>query len=174
MQAAPSDWLTQADTLRALADIVRDEGLSELEVRRGNARISIKAPSSDKPLVVSGFSASVPLASEAAPQLSTMPTAPVDSASPGVASDTPSVVDASLVPVVSPLVGIFYRAPSPNDEPFVEVGDRVEVGQVLAYVETMKVFNDIVSEVEGTVAEVAAQNGQLVETGDRIMTIRKA
>ncbi len=145
---------------------MRDEGLSELEVRRGNARISIKAPSSDVPLVVSGFSGAAPLASEAASQVS--------ASAPGAdAPDAPSVADASLVPVVSPLVGIFYRAPTPNDEPFVEVGDRVEVGQVLAYVETMKVFNDIVSEVEGTVAEVAAQNGQLVETGDRLMVIRK-
>jgi acetyl-CoA carboxylase biotin carboxyl carrier protein len=83
-------------------------------------------------------------------------------------------VDANLVTVLSPMVGIFYRAPSPNDPNFVEIGARVEVGQTLCLVETMKVFNEITCEWDGTVVEILAENSQLLETGDRLMVIRKS
>ena len=155
--------------LRALAGIARAEKLSELELRRGSLRVRLKAPSA----------APYP---PGATQIARLPGS--DDASADAASvSAPGAVDtagaepgdnAALAFVVSPLVGIFYRAPSPQDPPFVDIGDRVEAGQVLAYVETMKVFNDIVCEVEGTVIEIAFENGQLVETGDRLMVIRRA
>jgi biotin carboxyl carrier protein len=70
------------------------------------------------------------------------------------------------------MIGVFYRAPSPSDPNFVEVGDVVEIGQTVALVEAMKVFNEITAEVAGTVIEIKAQTAELVETGQVLMTIR--
>lgn len=70
------------------------------------------------------------------------------------------------------MVGVFYRAPSPSDPNFIEVGDKVEIGQTVALVEAMKVFNEITSEVAGTVVEIKAASADLVETGQTLITIR--
>ncbi|MCS7252907.1 MAG: acetyl-CoA carboxylase [Armatimonadota bacterium] len=75
--------------------------------------------------------------------------------------------------ISSPLTGIFYRRPAPNEPPFVEVGRRVEVGQVVALVEAMKVFNEVFSDVDGIVVEIRAQDGQLVHQGDTIMVMKR-
>jgi acetyl-CoA carboxylase biotin carboxyl carrier protein len=99
---------------------------------------------------------------------------PHAAAHPHGAAPTAPPHDASLVPIVSPMVGVFYRAPSPNDPTFVEIGDTVHIGQVVGVVEAMKVFNEITSDIEGTVAEIPAQNAELVETGAPLIIVRTA
>ncbi len=146
MENPPVDWDEQVQFLRGLAHIVRDENLSELSLESGGVRLSLKSAAPGATVVV---------APSAAP-LSGVAAAP----------------DSGLVPVVSPMVGVFYRAPSPNDPNFVEVGDSVSIGQVIGVVEAMKVFNEIVSEIEGTVAEIVAQNSELVETGAPLVKIQ--
>jgi acetyl-CoA carboxylase biotin carboxyl carrier protein len=79
--------------------------------------------------------------------------------------------DAGLVPVASPLAGVFYAAPSPDDAPYVAVGDEVESGQVIALVEAMKVFNEIHAEVAGVVVKIVVAPGQQVETGQALMLL---
>lgn len=81
---------------------------------------------------------------------------------------------AELHYISSPLTGIFYRRPAPNEPPFVEVGTHVEAGQVVALVEAMKIFNEVFSEVDGIVVEICAQDGQLVNQGDTLMVIRRS
>jgi len=75
--------------------------------------------------------------------------------------------------IVSPLTGVFYRRPAPQEPPFVEVGSHVEAGQVVALVEAMKVFNEIVSDVDGVVVEIKAKDGQLVNQGDTLMLLKR-
>ncbi len=82
--------------------------------------------------------------------------------------------EASLHLLTSPIVGTFYRAPSPEAAPFVEVGDRVRKGQVLCIVEAMKLMNEIESDVDGTVERIHPQNAQPVEFGEPLFTIRPA
>jgi acetyl-CoA carboxylase biotin carboxyl carrier protein len=82
------------------------------------------------------------------------------------------VADASLVVVKSPIVGTFYRAPDPNSAPFVNVGDRVRVGQVLCIIEAMKLMNEIEAEVAGEIVKVHHESGQPVQYGDPLFTIR--
>jgi len=77
----------------------------------------------------------------------------------------------NLIPVNSPIVGTFYRAPSPGAEPFVEVDDIVEKGQVLCIVEAMKVMNEIEAEFRGRVASILVENGQPVEYGQPLFLI---
>ena len=74
-------------------------------------------------------------------------------------------------PVASPLVGIFYRSASPDSPPFVEIGDAVEVGQVIGIVEAMKVFNEIISDYAGTVTAIPAENGKVVQVGQPLVII---
>jgi acetyl-CoA carboxylase biotin carboxyl carrier protein len=78
------------------------------------------------------------------------------------------------VAIVAPLTGVFYAAPSPTSSPFVQVGDTVQVGQVVCIVEAMKVFNEITSEVSGTVMAMPAQAGQLVHQGDVLIRVQPA
>ena len=73
--------------------------------------------------------------------------------------------------VTSPFVGTFYRAPSPEADSFVEVGDSIVAGQVLCIVEAMKLMNEIEAEVAGTIVEVLVENGKPVEYGDRLFRI---
>jgi acetyl-CoA carboxylase biotin carboxyl carrier protein len=76
---------------------------------------------------------------------------------------------ADWVAVTSPMVGVFFRSPSPGEAPFVEVGDRVEEGQTLGLIEAMKVFSEVPAEHEGVVAEFAAQDGALVRPDEPLL-----
>ena len=76
--------------------------------------------------------------------------------------------------VRSPIVGTFYRSPDPNSPVFVSVGDSVKVGQVLCIIEAMKLMNEIESEMAGEVTRIHPENGQPVQYGDPLFTIRKA
>lgn len=79
---------------------------------------------------------------------------------------------ANLTAVESPMVGVFYRGPSPDLPPYVEAGDRVELGQTIGMIEAMKVFSEIPSPLTGTVAEIPARNGALVHQGEPLMFVR--
>lgn len=145
---------------RGLAQIAREANLSELEVERDGVRVILRAVVSLAPA-----STALPVSTAAA-----IPTSmPLVAAKPS----TPAARDENLIEIVSPMVGVFYRAPSPSDPNFVEVGDKVEVGQTVALVEAMKVFNEITSEVSGVVVEIKAAGSDLVETGQVLLTLRK-
>jgi acetyl-CoA carboxylase biotin carboxyl carrier protein len=159
-----SNWLTQPEALRELAFLARDEKLSELEVCVGDTRLEFKAAKPKTPR------ARKKVVLENEPD-SEAPETVADEISPD--SEIEEAPDAGLLPVVSPMVGIFYRAPSPSDPPFVEVGDTVEAGQTVGLVETMKVFNEITSDHSGTVAEILKDSGQLVETGETLITLKQ-
>jgi acetyl-CoA carboxylase biotin carboxyl carrier protein len=76
-----------------------------------------------------------------------------------------------VMPVVAPLVGVFYRAPSPGARPFVEVGDTVERGQKIGVIEAMKLINEVISDYRGVVAEILVSNGDAVQYEQRLMLI---
>ena len=96
----------------------------------------------------------------------------------GVITGGPSTslppVDQKLFEIKSPIVGTFYRAPSPDDTPFVEIGDRIKVGQGICIVEAMKVMNEIEAEVSGEVIEILVENFQPVEFDQVLMRVRLA
>lgn len=155
------NWDKNVEFLRGLAQIVRDEQLSILEIENDQWKLTLRGA---RPQLVAA-----PVATPGTAVLA----APVASLSPAPSSPAAPVPDESLVPVVSPMVGVWYRAPSPSDPPFVEVGDRVEAGQTIGLVEAMKVFNEITAESGGIVAQIAAQTGQLVETGESLLLLRR-
>ena len=84
---------------------------------------------------------------------------PVPTASSHTPASAEAAEEAGLVPIVSPMVGTFYRAPSPDSPPYVDVGDEVNPGKVVCIIEAMKLFNEIESEVKGTVAKMLVESG---------------
>jgi len=102
------------------------------------------------------------------------PVAPVVAAAPAAApAAARPAVDPALLTVESPMVGTFYRSPSPGAPAFVEVGTSVRVGQPLCIVEAMKLMNEIEAEAAGTIAEILVENGQAVQFGQALFRIRK-
>jgi len=110
--------------------------------------------------------AAPPPAETAAPPASS----PADNAAPAAdESDCPGCVE-----ITAPIVGTFYRKPAPDAQPFVEVGDRVEKGQVVCIIEAMKLFNEIESEVAGVIRKVLVEDGEPVEYGQPLFLVEPA
>ncbi|MBN1885928.1 MAG: acetyl-CoA carboxylase biotin carboxyl carrier protein [Candidatus Krumholzibacteriota bacterium] len=151
--------------IRKLAAILREEDLDEIEIRgpfssiRVARRVAVAAPASGE--IVQ--SASSPAPAEAAAEV------PVDET--GAVEEAPA---ASFEEVVSPMVGTFYRASSPGAEPFVAVGQRVEVGEVLCIIEAMKLMNEIEAERSGIIQKVLVENAQPVEFGQPLFLLDSA
>ncbi len=93
-------------------------------------------------------------------------------APPAPAGTVAGAVPAGAHVLTSPIVGTFYRAPSPDADPFVEVGSRVKKGQVLCIIEAMKLMNEIESDADGVIAEIYPQNAQAVEFGEPLFAIQ--
>jgi acetyl-CoA carboxylase biotin carboxyl carrier protein len=101
------------------------------------------------------------------------PAHPAASGAPALGGPAPAA-DKDVRDVTSPMVGTFYRAPAPNADPFVEVGEPVKKGQTLCIIEAMKLMNEIEAEVEGTVSAIHVENGKPVEYGQKLFSIRTA
>jgi acetyl-CoA carboxylase biotin carboxyl carrier protein len=143
---------------------LEEEGM-KLRIRKAAASSNHSGPTTVLPLhvpaVLPSAAAVTPAATAAAP--APAPAAP--------AVEAPAAEEAGNVLVKSPIVGTFYRSPDPNSPPFVNVGDRVRVGQVLCIIEAMKLMNEIEAEVAGEVLKVHHENGQPVQYGDPLFTI---
>ncbi len=139
------------DEIRALIDLLSETDISEIEIEKEGVKVKLRRERTKTPQEVE----------ERPPQ----PPVPAPVSAPGV-EDT-----SHLVTVTSPIVGTFYRAASPDAEPFVEVGTRVGKGQVLCIIEAMKLMNEIESEVEGVVVKILVENGQSVEYGEPLFLI---
>jgi len=81
--------------------------------------------------------------------------------------------DDGLVAITSPMVGTFYRSPSPDSPPFVKEGDHISAGKVVCIIEAMKLFNEIESEVSGKIVKILAENTKTVEYGQKLMLVKK-
>ena len=135
------------DEIKELIQVVQESGVAELEVQRGENRVRIRRSIAPAPQEIVFTSAGAPLVA-AAPQSPAHPAPPATSAH---ALPAESDDDGNLEYVKSPIVGTFYEAPSAGAPPFVKVGDTVSSGQVLCIIESMKLMNEIETEVAGIV-----------------------
>lgn len=146
--------------LKTLIDLVGESDIAELEITEGE----------DKVRIVKATQAHVVAAP--APTTFAVPapvTAPAAAPVPAAASAAPAVAEGDMVK--APMVGTFYRAPSPGASPFVEVGQQVQEGQPLCIIEAMKLLNEIEAEKSGVVKEILVQNGEPVEYGQPLFVI---
>ena len=144
--------------LKTLIDLVSESGVAALEITEGEDRVRIVNRSNAAPVPVHQ-----PVV--VAPQ---MPQ-PVPASEPAKAPAQPAAPAGT--PLNSPMVGTFYRAPSPGAEPFVKVGDTVKKGQVVCIIEAMKLLNEVQADADGVVREVCVENGQPVEFGQALFIL---
>ena len=161
------------DEIKELMDALAERDIQEFELEKGDEKIRIRrgpAESDDRPpyvVVAPGLSA--PQGAEMSSSAAQAPPKPID---PPADAANDAQADDGFTQVQSPIVGTFYEASSPDAEPFVSVGDKVSVGQVLCIIEAMKLMNEIEAEVAGTVEKRLVSNGQPVEYGEPLFAIR--
>ena len=148
--------------IQNLIKFVAKSGASEVKLEMNDVKITIKTQSEESK-TEQMFVQQVPV-SATIPQMSVTPQAPSQPVVDTVATETPAKnEDNKYITIKSPIIGTFYRKPSPDKGPFVEVGSTIKKGDVLCVVEAMKLFNEIESEVSGTIVKVLADDSSPVE-----------
>ncbi len=165
--AAETETITEA--VRTLAQLVAEHGLSELTVEEAGVTLTVKAsaavPAAPLPAATLG-AVTVP----AHPHLLTPAQSPAYSETAVLAPPKPAPKSTAIA-LESPMVGVFYRSASPDDPPFVSVGDFVKVGQPIGLIEAMKVYSEVPSEVSGRVTEMPVESGKLVQQGQPLIFV---
>jgi len=138
----------ELEDLKGLIELLKETDITELQIEKNGSKVKIK-----REKLLSSIELSKPVVAQEKP------------------SSEISEENQRLITVTSPIVGTFYRASSPEAEPFVQVGSKVKKGQVLCIIEAMKLMNEIESEVEGVVVRILIENGQSVEYGEPLFLI---
>jgi len=141
------------DQLQSLLKTLEEGGASEFEYEDDKLRLKVAMARGQAPIVTTVSAASAP---------------------PAAAAARVEAADPSVVFVTSPFVGTFYKAPSPDADPFVAVNGPVKKGQTLCIIEAMKLMNEIEAEFAGTVLEVLVDSGKSVEFGQKLFKIKKS
>jgi len=157
--------------IKLIIDLMKRSDLTEFEVEEEGFKIKIKrGPGEQTPAVA--YSAH-PFAPAPEPARAPAPAAPAAAPAPAASAPAAAASDETgFVYVKSPMVGTFYRSPSPDSPPFADVGTKVEEKGVVCIIEAMKIMNEIQAEVKGTVVEVLVENGQPVEYGQRLFKVK--
>ena len=146
------------EQLHRLLDALGESDIQEFRLEGDDFRLEIR-----RNLPVQSVVAPAPVAA-----------VPVVAAEPASAPPAATATRGDLLEVTAPMVGTYYRAPSPDDAPFVEVGSRINVGQTVCILEAMKLMNELESEVSGEVVEILVDNGMPVEFGQVLMRVKPA
>ena len=141
------------EILKKIIQIMKDDNLSEVCIEQNDIKIQVRR-AVDQPIV----------ATQGAAMLTSQQETTVASELKGASGE--------LVVVPSPMVGTFYRAPSSDAEPYVNVGDAIEAGQVICVIEAMKLMNEITADLDGEIVEILVEDGQPVEYDQPIFRVR--
>jgi len=152
------------DEIKQLIEFIKGHELTEFELEQDGVKIRIKSGLNHQVMAMPHMQAAMPMMASA-------PVAPaaVAAAAPTAADDE---AGGELCIVKSPIVGTFSRSAEPDAKPFVSVGDTVRKGQVLCIIEAMKLMNEIDSEYDGEVTSIYIENGQAVQYGERLFSIK--
>jgi acetyl-CoA carboxylase biotin carboxyl carrier protein len=155
------------DQIRELLAVVAQTDVNELTIESGDEKITVRKAPATQALTTIEVPVRTQQMQHAAPPAVAEPGPPAEApAQP--AQDTSND---GLVPIASPMVGTFYRSPSPSAPPFLDVGDKVTVGQTVCIIEAMKLMNDLPSEVSGKVVRICVENGTTVEYGQPLFMV---
>ncbi len=155
--SAMAQWDEQFSKLKQIIEIMKDHNLVEIQIKQGEEELCVKKAQPQitaVPMFGAGMPGALPGAS-----------APAQAQEAAPQEDKPAEIK-------SPLVGTFYAQPSPDSEPFVELGSRVEPDTVVCIIEAMKVMNEIKAEMSGVIVDVVAVNGSAVEYGQVLFKVR--
>lgn len=153
---------TDLGKVKELIELMITNNLVEVEIVDGNSKIMLKRPHTAQS-IITHIPAPIQ-ANDATPAAITPPQVADEAA--------PAQQEQELLEIAAPMVGTFYCSPSPDSEPFVSVGDRVDADKVVCIIEAMKVMNEIKAEVSGTINEIVCKTGQAVEFGEVMFRVR--
>ena len=151
--------------LKTLIDLVSESGVAELEITEGDDRVKIVNRVGAAPVAAAAPAViATPVVASAAPAAAPAPTVAAEPAAAPVAAEDTRTIN-------SPMVGTFYRAPSPGAKPFADVGQKVKAGDTVCIIEAMKLLNESETEYDGVIKEILVENGQPVEFGQPLFVI---
>lgn len=151
--------------LKTLIDLVSESGVAELEITEGDDRVKIVNRVGAAPMATAAPAViATPVVASAAPAAAPAPAVAAEPAAAPVAAEDTRTIN-------SPMVGTFYRAPSPGAKPFADVGQKVKAGDTVCIIEAMKLLNEIETEYDGVIKEILVENGQPVEFGQPLFVI---
>ena len=156
-------------TIKQIVALMKDNDLAEFEVEEKGLRLSIKRSAAEEPRVAITAVPTAPVAVAASATAPGVAPAPAPAAAPAENAE-----EAKWLPVKSPIVGTFYRSASPDAEPYVTVGQQVDVDTVVCIIEAMKVMNEIKAETRGVVKKIVADNATAVQYGQTLILIEPA
>jgi acetyl-CoA carboxylase biotin carboxyl carrier protein len=157
--------------IKAVIDLMTKNGLTEFELEKGDVKLRVKrGPSGD--WTTSTVPVAQSMGTQPLPQIMMAPVHAAIAAPAPVAATTPPAPASNVSQIVSPMVGTFYRSPSPDSGPYIDVGQEVNEETVVCIIEAMKVMNEIKAEVSGIIVEVLAQNGKPVDFGKPLFSVR--
>ena len=153
----------ELDDIKAIIDLMKNNDLAVFKLEREGFKIELEAHRSPGPTVVlpHGVAASVPL-----PHAGPFPANVTEGSTPPAGPSTP------LKEIVSPMVGTFYRAPSPDSAPYAEVGQEINEESLVCIIEAMKVMNEIKAEIKGIIVEILVENGTPVQFGQPLIRVK--
>ena len=135
--------------LKELIDFMNEHKLSELEIEEEGKRIKLRKDSADSPIIIKD-----------------------NIASAGTEENKGQLADKNAIEIKSPMVGTFYRAPSPESKPYVDIGSEIKPGDIVCIIEAMKLMNEIKSDVSGKITEILAENAEPVEFGQTLFVVK--
>ncbi|HLL99743.1 MAG TPA: acetyl-CoA carboxylase biotin carboxyl carrier protein [Pyrinomonadaceae bacterium] len=162
------------EELRELAELVDAHGFTDFEFENETIRVRLSKQVAP-PQIVQAVQpvAAAAVQSAAVPAQALTAAAKTETPHPGAKAETEAAADEDLYKIPSPIVGTFYRSPSPDKDPYVQIGSKVSPESVVCIIEAMKLMNEIQAEVSGEVVKIYVENGQPVEYGQPLFGIRK-
>ena len=153
--------------IKAIIDLMRKNDLSVFELEKDGFKLKLQKGAQGQPILTTPIAIASGLSGAA---IGGAPAAAAETG--GAASEQPAEAGGPFKDITSPMVGTFYRTPSPDAPPFVDVGSTVTEDTVVCIIEAMKVMNEIKAETNGTVAEVLIENGKPVQFGQALFRVR--
>ena len=151
-----------------LIDKDADRGIASIEIEHAGTKLKIEGKSSPAQV----FHVSEMKSESSSPSPVHAPPPPTAAETKAAEKKAEEESEAGLHIITSPIVGTFYRSPSPESGPFVNVGDRISKGKVLCIIEAMKLMNEIESDIDGVIAKIYPLNGQPVEYGEKLFAVK--
>jgi acetyl-CoA carboxylase biotin carboxyl carrier protein len=155
--------------IKQIIDLMKRSELTEFAVEEEGFKLKIRRGTNGLPTVLAAKGSNPPFVPADYNSAPPMPVpAPLSTTAPSAAAEEPGIAY-----IKSPMVGTFYRSPSPESKPFVDVGAKIEDNSLVCIIEAMKIMNEIQAETRGTVVEILVENGQPVEYGQRLFKLRQ-
>ncbi len=157
-----------------LVTALNQTDIAELTFKNAEFELTLRKPAAIQSAATLNSAPAVALPASPVIATSSHPPAVPAPAPPSPPPATAPTIDAALVEITAPMVGTFYRSPTPDEAAFVEVGDRIQSGQTVCIIEAMKLMNELESEISGEIVDILVENAEPIEFGQPLMRVRPA